>query len=48
MARDQAYSLMCWEGQRRYLEAVEDSTDREVRRRVLMLARLLKRWARGW
>lgn len=47
-AREAAYCTLAWEGQRRYLEAVDGMTDRDVRRRVLMLARLLKRWARGW
>jgi hypothetical protein len=48
LTRNAAYEHLVWVAQLRYLDAVENSTDREVRRRVLVCARLLNRWKRGF
>lgn len=46
--RDEAYSLLVWEAQLAYLDAVEGQTDARVRSRLLLISRLLARWQRGW
>lgn len=48
LTRSEVYEEWVWRSHYKYLDACEDSTDAEVRKRVRMITRLLARWQRGW
>lgn len=48
LTRSEVYEEWVWRSHYKYLDACEDSTDAEVRKRVRMITKLLARWQRGW
>lgn len=48
LTRTEVYEEWVWRSHYKYLDACEDSTDAEVRKRVRMITKLLARWQRGW